>query len=142
MFKKSRLGYFDIPFLVELVSSGFGDDDQSLRIFQAFLGNNDDSPFEIMNKNADPAFAALSGRFSVVRWLYPHMDAKAKADAQLLQWMCCAVAKGGHLEILKWLRKNGCPWDDNTCHFAAKNGHLECLKWARENGCHWTVTTC
>ena len=40
----------------------------------------------------------------------------------------------GHLEVLKYARENGCPWDETTCAAAAKNGHLETLKWARENG--------
>ena len=55
---------------------------------------------------------------------------------------CYSAAKGGHLEVLKWLRENGCPWDSNTCDFAAKGGHLEVLKWARQNGCHWDEWTC
>ena len=46
-------------------------------------------------------------------------------------------ASGGHLDILKWLRENGCPWNGYTCAYAAMNGHLEVLKWARENGCPW-----
>jgi len=47
------------------------------------------------------------------------------------------AAKGGHLEVLKWARENGCPWDEWTCAYAAEGGHLEVLKWARENGCPW-----
>ena len=45
------------------------------------------------------------------------------------------AAENGHLEVLKWLRENGCPWNEWTCKNAAGNGHLEILKWARENGC-------
>jgi hypothetical protein len=41
----------------------------------------------------------------------------------------------GHLEVLKWAKENGCPWNENVCNNAAKNGHLEILKWAIENGC-------
>ena len=48
---------------------------------------------------------------------------------------CEIAAKNGHLEVLKYARENGCPWDEWTCSFAARNGHLEVLKWARENGC-------
>ena len=55
---------------------------------------------------------------------------------------CYSAAKGGHLEVLKWLRENGCPWDSNTCAHAAQGGHLEVLKWARQNGCHWAEWTC
>ena len=53
-----------------------------------------------------------------------------------------AAAKGGHLEVLKWARANGCPWgNEKTCTFAAKGGHLAVLKWARENGCPWDERT-
>jgi len=50
---------------------------------------------------------------------------------------CANAAEGGHLEVLKWARENGCPWDERTCANAAEGGHLEVLKWARENGCPW-----
>ena len=48
----------------------------------------------------------------------------------------------GHLEVLKWARENGCPWDEETCWKAAERGHLEVLQWARENGCPWNELTC
>jgi hypothetical protein len=41
----------------------------------------------------------------------------------------------GHLEILKWARDNGCPWNELTCSYAAEHGHLEVLKWAINNNC-------
>lgn len=55
---------------------------------------------------------------------------------------CSNAAFGGHLDILKWARKEGCPWDSKTCALAAKGGNLEILQWARTNGCEWDVTTC
>ena len=55
---------------------------------------------------------------------------------------CFAAADHGHLDVLKWLRENGCPWDEETCAYAARGGHLEVLKWARENGCPWDEDTC
>ena len=42
---------------------------------------------------------------------------------------------GGHLEVLKWARANGCPWDGDTCTYAAEGGHLDVLKWLCANGC-------
>ena len=33
-------------------------------------------------------------------------------------------------------------WDECTCAYAAEGGHLEVLKWARENGCPWDEYTC
>jgi hypothetical protein len=53
--------------------------------------------------------------------------------------LCAAAATIGDLEGLKALRGEGgsFPWDEETCACAAYGGHLEVLKWARENGCPW-----
>ena len=55
---------------------------------------------------------------------------------------CSRMARNGKLELLKFLRVQGCPWDRSTCSEAAKNGHLECLKYLHENGCPWDGFTC
>jgi hypothetical protein len=55
---------------------------------------------------------------------------------------CSSAANGGHFEILKWARENGCPWGSSTCAYAVKGGHFEILKWARQNGCPWDSNTC
>ena len=55
---------------------------------------------------------------------------------------CWRAAEYGHLECLKYAHENECPWDEETCSFAARGGHLECLKYARENGCPWDKETC
>ena len=59
-----------------------------------------------------------------------------------IKYTCAWAARRGHLEVLKWVRENGCPWDEKTCSWAAKGGHLATLKWARENGCPWDEETC
>ena len=48
---------------------------------------------------------------------------------------CDSAAQGGHLELVKWLRAKGCPWDTWTSSDAAFGGHLEVLRWARSQGC-------
>ena len=48
----------------------------------------------------------------------------------------------GQLELLKWLRRNDCPWNESTCSEAAGGGQIELLKWARENGCPWNESVC
>ena len=55
---------------------------------------------------------------------------------------CVQMARIGSLELLKFLRGKGCPWDEGTCSEAAKYGRLECLKYARENGCPWNKEAC
>ena len=57
-------------------------------------------------------------------------------------YLCVAAARSGHLEVLQWLRTNGCPWDSYTCMRAAQGGHLEVLQWARTNGCPWDELAC
>ena len=55
---------------------------------------------------------------------------------------CAFAAWGGHLEMLKWARANGCPWNELTCACAAEHGHLKVLQWARANDCPWNDETC
>ena len=64
------------------------------------------------------------------------------ADASGVRTRVDSAAEGGHLVVLKWLRANGCPWNEYTCTSAAKGGHLDVLKWARANGCPWDKETC
>ena len=58
------------------------------------------------------------------------------------KYLCEGAARSGHLEVLQWLRANGCPWDGWTCKYAAEGGHLEVLQWARKQGCAWDGNTC
>ena len=47
------------------------------------------------------------------------------------------AADSGNLELVQWLRGEGCPWSWVTCRCAVDLGHVEVLRWARENGCPW-----
>ena len=47
------------------------------------------------------------------------------------------AARFGHLEVLKYLRKNGWPWNTTACTFAVSDGHLEVLKYLHENKLPW-----
>jgi hypothetical protein len=103
--------------------------------------------------------AAGAGHLHVLRWL---MD---EGDVSLLQhnghasaydaseWIglfnrsCSSVTysaalRSGHLEVLRWARHQGCPWDERGIAVAARNGHLEVLKWMRDNHCSWNSQTC
>ncbi len=55
---------------------------------------------------------------------------------------CMLAAKNGHLEVLKYLRSAGCPWDKWVCNYAAKHGHLEVIKYAMSAGCPCDIWTC
>jgi hypothetical protein len=58
------------------------------------------------------------------------------------QFTCAYAALMGHLELLMYLRKNKCKWNHWTCLYAARGGHFELLKWARENECNWYRNVC
>ena len=49
----------------------------------------------------------------------------------------------GQLEVLKWAReRHGCPWDTHTCAAAVIAGHLDILKYLRAAGCPWNQGLC
>ena len=50
---------------------------------------------------------------------------------------CGEAALMGHLDVVKYAHENGCPWDEEVCRAAAECGNLDVLKYARENGCPW-----
>lgn len=77
-----------------------------------------------------------NGDLAMVQWLY------ARNILSLSTSLMAGAAYGGHLDLMKWLRANGCPWDFYICACAAQEGHLNVLKWARANGCDWDGTTC
>lgn len=56
--------------------------------------------------------------------------------------MCWTAAASGQLEVLKWLRAEGFPWDENTCEVSASTLNFEVFKWARENGCPCNDASC
>ena len=45
---------------------------------------------------------------------------------------CEETGTHGDIEMLKWLRAEGCPWDAVACANAACGGHLEALKCSKE----------
>ena len=52
------------------------------------------------------------------------------------------AAENGHLDVLQWLREQGCDWNEGTCGGAAAGGHLDVLRWAVENGAPWVPGNC
>ena len=82
-----------------------------------------------------PAEAAERGYLGTLQNL--HRRGRVTFNIEL----CKAAAYGGQLEVLKWLREIGCPWDELTCATAASGGYLKMLQWARANGCLWDEMT-
>lgn len=54
---------------------------------------------------------------------------------------CALAAKYGDVQLLRWLKYKGCPWDEETCIQAVLFKHYGALVNAHENGCTWTKRT-
>ena len=54
---------------------------------------------------------------------------------------CSMAAANRRPQVLQWLRTKGCPWNYYTCYMAVHYGHVEVLRWIRENGCEWDADT-
>ena len=52
----------------------------------------------------------------------------------MYEQICASAASHDHLEVLKWVRENSCPWDESVCYQAAKFGRLNIFHWLRSNG--------
>ena len=72
---------------------------------------------------------------SVCRRFHNLLPPLSRETRQQAREFCKHAALEGYLNLIKWARANGCPWDKQTCANAARGGHLEVLQWARANGC-------
>ena len=63
------------------------------------------------------------------------------AIARLRERRVPSACRLANLELVRWLRAHGCPWDSLTCHDAVRFSHVQVLRWSRENGCPWTAAT-
>ena len=132
--RNSCLKYFERPEVAELVSSRLAPG-LELRLFQTFLRGSGVDPFETMDCKRDAQAAAREGRFGGVKWLVNCMKSAPEELELYFTRICKSAASGGHLHILKWLRRNRCTCDSGTCAEAAGGGHLDILKWLRKNKC-------
>ncbi|PNG99348.1 hypothetical protein TSOC_014877, partial [Tetrabaena socialis] len=75
--------------------------------------------------------AAAGGHLPAVAWLVETLDAGAALTTHVFE----AAAKAGSMELLRWLRARGCPWDATAFAAAAQGGSEEQLEWLAEQGC-------
>lgn len=71
--------------------------------------------------------AVYGGQRRVVEWiLETHATELQYPQHSTMQ----AAARGGQLDLMKWLHLDlGYPWDGHACMQAAANGHLHVLEW-------------
>nr|QBK90488.1 MAG: F-box domain and ankyrin repeat protein [Pithovirus LCPAC103] len=88
--------------------------------------------------------AALHGHLVIVKWLHSEDRIfKIHSDEIPLESNICRIAaEGDHFEVLKWLHQWGYPLTEACCTNAAAHGNLDMLQWLRANGCDWNLTRC
>jgi len=97
-------------------------------LFKLFVSNK--TMFSTKNMRLYCIHAATHGRHEILQHLY-----KDNPCRMFSEHIMSLAAKGGHFEIVKWLRGIGCRWDVFSTMYAAGYGHFEILKWLCENGC-------
>ena len=57
--------------------------------------------------------------------------------------LCWCAALAGRLEVLQWLRRQGCAWNERVCGAAAFGEHVHVLEWVRGLAapCPWDCST-
>ena len=80
---------------------------------------------------------ARYGHLKLAKWLCKEQQGSFPMDEEVMEF----AAKSANLELVEWLRVNGCPWDKWTCYYAVESGRVEVLRWAREHGCEWDAAT-
>ncbi|UPR00456.1 hypothetical protein HOP50_05g37710 [Chloropicon primus] len=89
--------------------------------------------------------AAFQGSIKAIKWLRSQggipLDIKGK-DHEIAA--PSGAAAGGHIDVLEWLRSEGCGFDRWTCRGAAMGGHLDVLQWlqSQDPPCDWNEWTC
>ncbi|GFR45438.1 hypothetical protein Agub_g6817 [Astrephomene gubernaculifera] len=79
--------------------------------------------------------AARGGHLHVVSWLVEEVLGERVLWG--CPWMMGFAAQSGNLELLRWLRERGCPWNEYTLNRAAEAGCEEALEWLVKQGCPW-----
>ncbi|KAL6045268.1 Ankyrin repeat domain-containing protein [Balamuthia mandrillaris] len=104
--------------------------------------------FHYAARRANKAMLEWAKKTSKIRPSEVCMDLSYAGDVELLCWArakgfpfepvfdqspCGAAAAEGHLDVLKWLRENDCPWyDTHAVAQAAVSGGLQVLQWLQE----------
>jgi hypothetical protein len=84
-------------------------------------------------------YAAFAGNMDMIIYLH-----QQQPDVQFDEGVMEAAVHGNNLELCKFLRANGCPWDASaTAAARGKNDDgIELLTWLRANGCDWNADEC
>jgi hypothetical protein len=101
---------------------------------------NDKSALDDCLLDIQSAFRGIYPSFSIYEQsLYCEWNkctcASAAESGHGMNINCASAARSGFLDVLKWARSNGYPWDKKTYENATSKNHWNVARWAVENGC-------
>ncbi|PNH01918.1 Ankyrin repeat domain-containing protein, partial [Tetrabaena socialis] len=94
-------------------------------------GSNATRSLTVRQREALPCLTARSGSVANLEVLLARNDLTSPLRTLVLWDAACA----GQLEVCRWLRQQGCPWDANVPDAAAGAGHKEVCEWLLAEGC-------
>jgi hypothetical protein len=83
------------------------------------------------SQKAAPSYAAESGNIELLVWVLRH------SGSQLSTSVMWAAAAKGRRAMCQYLHEQQCPWDFVSTRRAAEGGHIDLLRWLMDNGCPW-----
>ena len=100
----------------------------------------------IGHSNFEPlslSYASLNGNLDMVKILRSHGFSWKIPSTYFGQevYVISEAARGGHLEVMKWMVENGCPIGMRAFNEAAGFGDVKILEWLRDKGCQWENRT-
>ena len=72
----------------------------------------------------------IFGHVHILQWMKDN-----GMTGELLECHMYLTAGRGHLEVVKWLHVNGCPWDEKACSSAGSRTHWDTLQYLVDNKC-------
>ena len=93
---------------------------------------NTDREFRLMR-------AANEGRLDVLKWLFEKGCPMDLNLCTLGERCALGAVFSGNVHMLQWMKDNGMTgeWRESHMFSAANSGSLEVVKWLRANGCQW-----
>ena len=106
--------------------------DDLLQEVLSWLGKGEYLFVALINPRFRKAYNATFGNKTLVATVFSTIPRAKLSFAEyvgLEDKACEHAATGGHLEVLKWARNQGCDWDWRTCAYAARSAHFNTSKW-------------
>lgn len=80
--------------------------------------------------------AAQFGRIDLLSTVFRKSNLQTQNDLRRIDvGLCFDAAEWAQIDTLKWLRKHGCEWNEDTFQVAYNNDDAVVMDWLLENGC-------